>query len=60
MIFTPTKDGKEIRLTNDKDREVNPVVSPDGNYVAFTKNNNLYSVNINTQKETQPPLTAVM
>lgn len=48
-----TKDGKEIRLTNDKDREVNPVVSPDGNYVAFTKNNNLYTVNLNTQKETQ-------
>lgn len=51
-LFT-TKDGKEIRLTNDKDKEVNPVVSPDGNYVAFTKNNNLYTVNLSSLKETQ-------
>lgn len=47
------KDGGDVRLTNDKDREVNPVVSPDGNYVAYTKNNNLYTVNLSTQKETQ-------
>lgn len=47
------KEGGDLRLTNDKDREVNPVVSPDGNYVAYTKNNNLYTVNLSTQKETQ-------
>lgn len=47
------KDGGDVRLTNDKDREANPVVSPDGNYVAYTKNNNLYTVNLSTQKETQ-------
>ena len=43
----------DVQLTNDKDKEVNPVVSPDGNYVAYTKNNNLYTVNISTKKETQ-------
>lgn len=47
------KEGGDVRITNDKDREVNPVVSPDGNYVAYTKNNNLYTVHLSTQKETQ-------
>jgi dipeptidyl-peptidase 4 len=39
------------QLTFDKDKEVNPTVSPDGNYVAYTKNNNLYTVNLTTKKE---------
>ncbi|MEO5647174.1 MAG: DPP IV N-terminal domain-containing protein [Chitinophagaceae bacterium] len=43
----------EVRLTNDKEKEVNPVVSPDWNYVAFTKSNNLYVIDLNTRKETQ-------
>lgn len=42
----------EVRLTNDSAKEVNPTLSPDGNYVAYTKNNNLYTVNISTKKET--------
>jgi len=41
------------QLTNDKGKEVNPTLSPDGNYVAFTKNNNLYTVNLTTKKETK-------
>jgi dipeptidyl-peptidase 4 len=45
--------GAEVQLTRDKDAEVNPTVSPDGQYVAFTKKNNLYTVHIPTQKETQ-------
>ena len=44
-------DTLEIRLTNDKDKESNPTMSPDGNYVAYTKNNDLYTININTKKE---------
>ncbi|MEO7765876.1 MAG: DPP IV N-terminal domain-containing protein, partial [Ferruginibacter sp.] len=28
----------------------NPTMSPDGNYVAFTKKNDLYTINISTQK----------
>lgn len=49
------KDGNkaETRLTNDEAVEVNPTFSPDSNYVAYTKNNNLYAVNISTQKEQQ-------
>ncbi len=43
--------GAEVQLTNDKDKETNPTMSPDGNYVAFTKNNDLYSINVNTKKE---------
>lgn len=43
----------DVQLTNDKDKEVNPTLSPDGKYVAYTKNNNLYAVNIETKKETQ-------
>ena len=43
----------EIRLTNDKAEEKNPTFSPDSNYVAYTKNNNLYTVNISTRKENQ-------
>lgn len=45
--------GAEVQLTKDKEAEVNPTVSPDGQYVAFTKKNNLYTVHIPTQKETQ-------
>ena len=41
------------QLTNDKDKEANPTLSPDGNYVAYTKNNNLYTVNLTTKKETK-------
>ena len=41
------------QLTFDKDKEINPTVSPDGNYVAYTKNNNLYTVNLTTKKETK-------
>ncbi len=41
----------DVQLTFDDALEVNPTVSPDGNYVAYTKNNDLYSVNINTKKE---------
>ncbi|MDQ2718945.1 MAG: DPP IV N-terminal domain-containing protein [Bacteroidota bacterium] len=49
------KDGNnpEIRLTNDSAKEINPTFSPDSNYVAYTKNNNLYAVNISTKKEKQ-------
>lgn len=41
----------ETKLTNDTIPEMNPTVSPDGNYVAFTKKNDLYTVNISSKKE---------
>ncbi len=46
-------DNKEIQLTNDSAKEINPTISPDGNYVAYTKNNDLYSVEIASLRETQ-------
>ncbi|MFT3909826.1 MAG: DPP IV N-terminal domain-containing protein [Ferruginibacter sp.] len=45
--------GEKIQLTNDNEKEVNATMSPDGNYVAFTRKNDLYSVNIKTKKETR-------
>lgn len=45
------KGTEDIRLTNDEDKEINATVSPDGNYVAFTKNNDLYSINLTSLKE---------
>jgi dipeptidyl-peptidase-4 len=39
------------QITFDTDKETNPVVSPDGKYVAFTKNNNLYSIDLVSKKE---------
>jgi len=43
----------ELRLTNDTLVEKNPTLSPDGKYVAFTRNNDLYSVEIASGKETR-------
>ncbi|WP_316802683.1 S9 family peptidase [Pedobacter nototheniae] len=39
------------RLTNNADEEKNPTLSPDGKYVAFTKNNDLYAVEVEGGKE---------
>ncbi len=43
----------EIRLTNDSATEINPTLSPDTNYVAYTKNNNLYVIDLNSKVEKQ-------
>lgn len=51
-VFIKVNDA-EVQLTNDDALEINPTVSPDGNYVAYTKKNDLYAVNINTKKETR-------
>jgi dipeptidyl-peptidase-4 len=39
------------RLTINADEEKNPTLSPDGKYVAFTRNNDLYAVEVATGKE---------
>lgn len=44
---------EDERLTNNNDVEKNPTLSPDNNYVAFTRNNNLFTINLTTKKETQ-------
>ncbi len=43
----------EIQLTNDSSKEVNATMSPDGKFVAYTKNNDLYAVDITAKKETR-------
>lgn len=43
----------ETRLTDNHEAEANPVLSPDSSEVAYTRNNNLYVLNLNTKKETQ-------
>ncbi len=64
MIFSPSPFTKnndlyikindiETRLTNDTLAEINATISPDGKYVGYTKNNDLYTVEIATQKETK-------
>jgi len=45
------QNGTETALTNDEAKEVNPTLSPDNKYVAFTKNNDLYTINLQTKKE---------
>ena len=45
--------GVETQLTSDSFKKVNPTISPDNNYVAFTKNNDLYTINISIKKETR-------
>lgn len=44
---------EETRLTNNKDVEKNPTLSPDNQYVAFTRNNDLYTINLVSKKETR-------
>lgn len=44
---------EDVRLTGDSAKEINQTLSPDGNYVAYTKNNDLYTVNLTTKKETR-------
>jgi dipeptidyl-peptidase-4 len=45
--------GKEEakRLTNDVAEEKNPTLSPDGKYVAFTRNSDLYAIDVANGKE---------
>lgn len=42
-----------IQLTNDEDAEINPVLSPNGDYAAYTKNNNLYCFDMKNDREIQ-------
>ena len=52
-LYFKNGNGQEIRLTIDSSKEINPTFSPDSNYIAYTKNNNLYAIEINTKKEKQ-------
>lgn len=46
------EEGKPSRqITNTADVEINPTLSPNKNYIGFTRNNDLYTFNIATGKE---------
>jgi dipeptidyl-peptidase-4 len=44
--------GVETQLTFDIAEEKNPTLSPDGKFVGYTKNNNLYTLSLDDKKET--------
>jgi dipeptidyl-peptidase-4 len=53
-IYIQFANGQEKKLTNSPDiPEQNPTLSPDGKYVAFTRESNLYSVTVDNGSETQ-------
>lgn len=51
-LYLLSTDEKELkRLTVGPAEEKNPALSPDGNFVAFTRNNDLYAIELRTGKE---------
>ena len=52
-LYLKDGDKPEERLTNDSAREINPTLSPDMNYVAFTRDNNLYTIDLTAKKAHQ-------
>ncbi len=47
------KGEQETRLTHDAAEKKNPVFSPDSSYIAYTKNNDLYTFSLAAGKETR-------
>lgn len=52
-IFFIDSDGKESRVTATPQEEKNPTLSPDNTMIAFTRDNNLFSVKIDGTGEVQ-------
>jgi len=50
-IVLKAADGTEKKLTDNKEEEKNPTLSPDGTKIAFTRNNDLYVIDISSGKE---------
>lgn len=50
-IYLVDPGGKETRVTNDARKKYNPVLSPDLQYIAFTRDNDLYTYSIAAGKE---------
>jgi dipeptidyl-peptidase-4 len=46
------ENGVETQLTFDAAEEKNPTLSPDGKFVGYTKNNNLFTLSLDDKKET--------
>lgn len=52
-IYLLMADKTEKRVTNTKEVEFNPTLSPDSTKIAFTRENDLYSFDITTNKESR-------
>jgi dipeptidyl-peptidase-4 len=50
-LFMRDASGKEVRLTQSPELEVNPTLSPDARYVAYTRKNDLYCMDLSTRSE---------
>lgn len=50
IIYKPVV-GESIVLTTTPEQEMNPILSPDYKYVAFTRGNDLYTIEVATKKE---------
>jgi len=53
LYFYSVTKNEVKKLTENKDEEVNPTLSPDGKKVAFTRNKDLYFVDTESGKETR-------
>jgi len=53
LYFYSVRSGQLRRLTDNPDPEKNPTLSPDGKSVAFTRKNNLFTVDAASGRETQ-------
>ena len=53
LYYLDTEAKQFKRLTESKDEEKNPTLSPDGKYVAFTRNNDLYAIDAVSGKESR-------
>lgn len=52
-VFITYPSGKETQLTKTSEQEMNPTLSPDFGRVAFTRENDLYSIDVQSMKETR-------
>jgi dipeptidyl-peptidase-4 len=50
-IFLDEEGKPSKQITNTVEVEINPTLSPDKKYIGFTRNNDLYTINIETGKE---------
>lgn len=53
LYLLDTKKKEFKQLTQTKLEEKNPTFSPDGKHVAFTRDNNLFAIDLKSEKETQ-------
>jgi len=51
LLNTETKEFKQLTQTPSEER--NPLLSPDADYVAFTRDNNLFAIDLKSEKEYQ-------